>query len=104
MGQGFYTKMLQIASQELGVPMAKIHMSESSTDCVPNPNISGGSSTADFSGNAVRLACLELSKRLAPFKEAEPEGVWEQWIGMTYGSRVNLSVSADYAIPHKFTA
>ena len=49
------------------------------------------------------LACQELSKRLAPFKEAEPTGVWEQWIGMVYGSRVHLSVFDHYAIPHKFT-
>ena len=103
MGQGFYTKMVQIASQELRVPMTKIHISESSTDCVPNPNISGGSSTADFSGNAVRLACQELNKRLAPFKEVEPKGLWEQWIGMAYSSRVSLSVTAHYAIPHEFT-
>jgi len=103
MGQGFYTKMLQIASHELGVPMTKIHISESSTDCVPSPNVSGGSSTADISGNAVMLACQELNKRLAPFKEAEPKGVWEQWIGMAWGSRVNLSVSAHYAVPGNFT-
>jgi len=103
MGQGFYTKMLQIASQELGVPMTKIHMSESSTDCVPNPNVSGGSSTADFSGNAVRLACIELNKRLAPIKEAEPKGVWEQWIGMAFFSRINLSVGAHWATPQAYT-
>jgi len=103
MGQGFYTKMLQIASQELGVPMAKIHMSESSTDNVPNPHISGGSSTADFSGNAVRLACKELSNRLAPFKEAAPKGPWEQWIGMAFGSRVCLSVASYYATPSNYT-
>jgi len=104
MGQGFYTKMLQVASQELGIPMTKIHLSKSSTDCVPNPNVSGGSSTADFSGSAVRLACQELNKRLAPLKEAEPKGVWEQWIGMAFGSRVNLSVSALYSTPVEFTS
>jgi len=103
MGQGFYTKMIQIASQELGVPMTKIHMSQSSTDCVPNPLVSGGSSTADISGNALRLACQELSKRLAPFKEAQPKAVWEQWVGMAFGSRVSLSVSAHYAVPGEFT-
>jgi len=103
MGQGFYTKMVQIASTELGIPISKIHISQSSTDCVPNPNVSGGSSTADISGGAVRLACIELNKRLAPFKEAEPKGVWEQWIGMAFGSRVNLSVAGHYAAPHAFS-
>eukprot|EP00092_Neocalanus_flemingeri_P028691 GFUD01031152.1.p1 GENE.GFUD01031152.1~~GFUD01031152.1.p1 ORF type:complete len:1217 (+),score=283.27 GFUD01031152.1:87-3737(+) len=103
MGQGFYTKMLQIASQELGIPMTKIHISESSTDNVPNPHISGGSSTADFSGNAVKVACQELSKRLSPFKEAEPKAPWEQWIGMAFGSRVCLSVASFYASPAEYT-
>jgi len=103
MGQGFYTKMLQIASQELGIPMTKIHMSQSSTDCVPNPHISGGSSTADFSGNAVRVACLELNKRLAPFKDAEPKAAWEQWVGMAFGSCVCLSVAGYYSTPASYT-
>ena len=68
MGQGFYTKMLQIAGSELGLPLSSIHISQSSTDAVPNPHLSGGSMTADLSGNAVRLACQQLLERLKPYQ------------------------------------
>jgi xanthine dehydrogenase/oxidase len=56
-GQGFYTKMLQIASHVLNIPMSKIYIPESATDKVPNPILTGASSTADYCGNAVRLSC-----------------------------------------------
>jgi len=103
MGQGFYTKMLQIASQILGIPMSKIYIPESATDKVPNPLVSGGSSTADYCGNAVRLACDELNKRLAPIKDAQPKASWDQWVGMAWASRINLSVSGYYTSPADWT-
>lgn len=103
MGQGFYTKMLQIASQILGLPMSKIYIPESATDKIPNPPVSGGSSTADYCGNAVRLACDELNKRMAPFKNAAPQAAWEQWVMMAWASRVNLSVSSYYKTPAEWT-
>ena len=76
-GQGLYTKLAQIAAQTLEVPLAKVHVPETNTDKNATPNITGGSSTADYSGNAVRLACEELNKRLAPMKAANPAGPWE---------------------------
>eukprot|EP00092_Neocalanus_flemingeri_P025645 GFUD01027803.1.p1 GENE.GFUD01027803.1~~GFUD01027803.1.p1 ORF type:complete len:1247 (+),score=295.15 GFUD01027803.1:47-3787(+) len=103
MGQGFYTKMMQIVSQELEIPMERIHIAETGTDKIPNPQMTGASSTADLNGNAVRKASLELKKRLAPFKEAKPDGTWGEWVGMAWASRVGLSVAGHWAQEASFT-
>ena len=36
-GQGLFTKMVQIASSELGIPVDKVHIADSSTDKTVNP-------------------------------------------------------------------
>ena len=83
--------------------MSNIYIPESATDKVPNPILTGASSTADYCGNAVRLACEELNRRLAPLKESSPEGSWSQWIGMAYAGRVGLSVASHYTSPAEWT-
>ena len=103
MGQGFYTKMIQIVSQELEIPMDMIQVPETGTDKIPNPQMTGASSTADLNGNAVRNASLELKKRLAPFREAKPDGSWGEWVGMAWASRVGLSVAGHWGQETSFT-
>ena len=95
-GQGFYTKMVQIVSQELEIPVDKIHIAETGTDYVPNPHMSGASATSDLSGNSVRKASVELRNRLAPFREEKPDGSWEEWVSMAWTAQVGLSVSAHW--------
>jgi xanthine dehydrogenase molybdopterin-binding subunit B len=87
---------MQIAAHELGIPLSKIYMPESADDKNPIPNITGGSSACDLSGGAVKNACTEMNKRLAPMKAAAPDAVWEQWVGMAFGSQINLSVHAHF--------
>ena len=81
MGQGLHTKMVQVVSHELGVPMDKIRISESANDKVPNPMMTGGSTGADLSGNALRNACQQLNERLKPIKEGNPGAPWEMIVG-----------------------
>ncbi len=35
-------------------------------------------------------ACKEIMARLAPFKEQNPEGKWEDWVNAAYFKRINL--------------
>ncbi|ODN01215.1 Xanthine dehydrogenase/oxidase [Orchesella cincta] len=91
MGQGLHTKMAQIASRALGIPIAKIYQSEASTDKVPNATATCASMSSDLNGMAVMYACQKLAKRLEPFKKANPNGTWEDWVGAAYFNRVNLS-------------
>lgn len=53
MGQGLHTKMLQVASRALEIPMDKIHISETATDKVPNTSPTAASSGSDINGMAV---------------------------------------------------
>src|SRR5690606_18563617 len=66
MGQGLYTKMLQVAAHALGVPLASIRHMPTSTAKVPNTSATAASSGADLNGQAVRDACTALVERLRP--------------------------------------
>lgn len=53
MGQGLHTKMIQVASRVLGVPVEDIFISETSTDKVPNTSPTAASVGSDINGMAV---------------------------------------------------
>ena len=63
MGQGLYTKMIQIASKVLEVPVEKIHTAETSTTTVPNASPTAASYSSDLNGWAVKKACETLKER-----------------------------------------
>lgn len=62
MGQGLYTKMIQVASRALGIPIEKIHTSSTNTEIVPNTSPTAASTGSDLNGMAVlvRHNCLML--------------------------------------------
>jgi xanthine dehydrogenase molybdopterin binding subunit len=65
MGQGLHTKVLAIASRELGLSPGRIRVMATRTDQVPNTSATAASSGTDLNGAAVRNACAELRGRLA---------------------------------------
>ncbi|KAI0236094.1 Xanthine dehydrogenase/oxidase, partial [Lamellibrachia satsuma] len=79
LGQGLHTKMVQVTSRGLGIPIEKIHISETSTNTVPNAAPSGASVSSDLNGMAIANACQVIMERLEPFKTAAPEDGWEKW-------------------------
>ncbi|XP_045474437.1 xanthine dehydrogenase [Harmonia axyridis] len=91
MGQGLYIKTLQVASSALGIPISDIHISETSTDKVPNTSPTAASTGSDLNGMAVLDACNSITERLKPYKEANPDGTWKDWIRSAYYDRVCLS-------------
>ncbi|KAM8722350.1 xanthine dehydrogenase/oxidase [Acanthopagrus schlegelii] len=99
MGQGLHTKMVQVASRVLGIPCSKIHISETSTNTVPNTSPTAASASSDLNGAAVQNACEILMKRLEPYKTKNPKGSWEDWVRAAYFDRVNLSTSGFYKTP-----
>ena len=54
-GQGLFTKMIQIASRVLGIPVENIHIKETNTSITPNPTDTAASSTSDIFGMAVKV-------------------------------------------------
>ncbi|KAI9552332.1 hypothetical protein GHT06_022697 [Daphnia sinensis] len=99
MGQGLHTKMLQVASRVLNIPVELIFISETSTDKVPNTSPTAASAGSDLNGMAVLNACQILMDRLAPIRKANPEGTWQQWIQDAYFQRISLSTTGFYKTP-----
>ncbi|KAJ3642697.1 hypothetical protein Zmor_025458 [Zophobas morio] len=96
MGQGVQTKMLQVASRCLEIPIEKIHTVDVSTDKVPNSTATAASVSSDLNGMAVLQACNTIKERLKPYKETNPEGTWEEWVKKAYFDRVSLSSTGYY--------
>uniref|UniRef100_A0A8B9RDK4 Xanthine dehydrogenase n=1 Tax=Astyanax mexicanus TaxID=7994 RepID=A0A8B9RDK4_ASTMX len=97
MGQGLHTKMIQIASRTLEIPTSKIHISETSTNTVPNTSPTAASASSDLNGMAIYNACQTLLQRLKPYKTSKPKGNWEDWVTAAYFDRVNLSANGFYS-------
>jgi len=62
-GTGTYTIMAQIAADALGLPMDQVRFELGDTS-MPETPVSGGSMTAASTGSAVKLAALDLRKKL----------------------------------------
>lgn len=99
MGQGIYTKMLQVASKALDIPFDLVHTSETATDKVPNSISTAASLSSDLNGMAVLNACNELRERLEPYRRQFPLEGWKSWITKAYFDRVSLSATGFYATP-----
>lgn len=64
-GQGSHTILLQIAAEELGVPIEAIDFSEFDTDAVPYAlGPSGGGRITLVAGHAVKLAAIDAKRKL----------------------------------------
>ncbi|CAN2389161.1 heptaldehyde:oxygen oxidoreductase activity [Pristimantis euphronides] len=93
MGQGMHTKMIQIASRELGIPMSYIYICETSTGSVPNTIATAATVGTDVNGMAVKNACEKLRKRLLPIVSKNPKGSWESWVKESFHERISLSAT-----------
>ncbi|XP_051010483.1 aldehyde oxidase 2 [Acomys russatus] len=93
LGQGIHTKMLQVASRELKIPLSQMHICETSTATVPNTIATAASIGADVNGRAVQNACQILLKRLEPIIRKNPEGTWRDWIEAAFEQRISLSAT-----------
>ncbi|XP_062602876.1 xanthine dehydrogenase/oxidase-like [Saccostrea cucullata] len=96
MGQGLHTKMIQVAARTLRIPASKIHISETSTNTVPNTSATAASASSDLNGMAIQNACQILLERLEPYINANPKGSWEDWVNAAYFDRTSLSTTGFY--------
>ncbi len=116
MGQGLHTKVRAVAERELGVTRAHLRIMPTRTDKIPNTSATAASSGSDLNGAAMREACRELRRRLAPIVESllgpgeavfaqgritvgDRQANWEDVIGHAYLQRVPLSATGFYATP-----
>jgi xanthine dehydrogenase/oxidase len=100
MGQGLYTKMCQIAAQELGVPLDSIYTQDSSTYQIANASPTAASSGSDLNGMAVKNACDQINERLAPFREKlGKDAPFRAIAHAAYLERVNLAANGFWKMP-----
>lgn len=93
MGQGVHTKMIQVVSRELKMPLSSVHLRGTSTETVPNTNFSGASLVADLNGLAIKDACQTLLKRLEPIISKNPRGTWKDWAQAAFDESIPLSAT-----------
>ena len=74
LGTGTKTWMAMIVSEELGVPLASIHVDHADTDTTPYAVLSGGSQTTHVNSPAVRAAALDVKQQLLEMAAAQLEG------------------------------
>jgi xanthine dehydrogenase/oxidase len=105
-GQGLYTKMAQIAAQELGVPMSMVRIGDTWTGTAPNSEPTAASSGSDLFGSAVKMACGILRKRLIDYCASTNTDPWfghpERWptiVLAAFNERVDLQAEATYREP-----
>lgn len=92
-GQGLHTKMIQIASRILEIPVDFIHIQETATDKVPNASSTAASTASDLNGMAVQNASQIIKERIAPYKTQFPDKDWKFWVQKAYMDRVSLSTT-----------
>ncbi|KAA8909285.1 Molybdopterin-binding domain of aldehyde dehydrogenase-domain-containing protein [Sphaerosporella brunnea] len=98
MGQGLYTKMLQVCAEELQVPLSSIFTSDSSSATVANPSSTAASSGSDLNGMAIKVACAQLNSRLLPYRTKFNNDM-KAMAQAAYFDRVNLSANGYYKTP-----
>ncbi|RPA90536.1 hypothetical protein L873DRAFT_1831700 [Choiromyces venosus 120613-1] len=100
MGQGLYTKMCQIAAQELNCPLDAIFTSKTSSNIVANTSPTAASSGSNLNGMAVQHACQQLNARLEPFCQKYGADAPLKTLAHTaYLECVNLSANGYYKTP-----
>ena len=120
MGQGVNTKLIQIASSIFSIKSNKIKIESTNTTRVANTSPTAASSGADLNGNALKIACTILLKRLKEtaskmlscniteisiknelvFQNKKESDIhWEKLIETAFLNRVCLSENGHYATP-----
>ncbi|NQE62527.1 xanthine dehydrogenase molybdopterin binding subunit [Caulobacter sp. RHG1] len=118
MGQGLYVKVAQIVANAFQVDVARVKITSTVTDKVPNTSATAASSGADLNGMAALNAADTIKARLVEFAAAKwnvtptevaftPAGVrvgaetyeFGWFIRQAYLARISLSATGFYATP-----
>ncbi|WP_069300639.1 xanthine dehydrogenase molybdopterin binding subunit [Neptunicoccus sediminis] len=118
MGQGLNTKIAQIAADAFGVDFARIKITKTTTEKVPNTSATAASSGSDLNGMAALNGCEQIKARLVEFAcqnwQVQPQDIrfannhvhigshtlpFADFIKQAYMARVQLSAAGFYKTP-----
>lgn len=115
MGQGLYTKLAQLASNTLGIPIEYIRIGGNNTNVIANCPPTAASTGFDLCGGAVDKACRVLRNRLEDLcrnlEQFTPYSCIEDWrtkwaekwkeiVFQAWFQRISLSAAELYNVPH----
>ena len=98
MGQGLNTKMVQVASHYLGIPMEKFSIKASNSLSNANDVGTVASITSEVSCYIVINACKELLQRLKPIRDKNPDASWENLVEIAYKQNIDLSATSFFKL------
>ncbi len=102
MGQGLYTKAIQVAAQAFNIPHTMVSTSETSTTTSINNPSTAASLGSDLFCMAVLDACEQILERLKPIRAQLPvDTSFATLATAAYFNRVNLSAQGFYIIDDK---
>ncbi|MFU0504871.1 xanthine dehydrogenase molybdopterin binding subunit [Pseudaminobacter sp. NGMCC 1.201702] len=118
MGQGLFTKVAQVVSQELMIDFDRIRITASDTSKVPNTSATAASSGSDLNGKAAQAAARQIRERLIAFASShfgvEPDKIrfvrnavdvgseriaFPDLVKLAYMNRIQLSATGFYRTP-----
>ena len=118
MGQGLFTKVAQIVSEELRVGVDQIQITATHTGKVPNTSATAASSGSDLNGMAAKNAASTIRRRLIDFachhyavseseiffdyggiKIGSRKILFQELVETAYQNRVQLSATGFYRTP-----
>ncbi|MBF9042911.1 xanthine dehydrogenase molybdopterin binding subunit [Rhodobacterales bacterium HKCCE4037] len=118
MGQGLNTKVAQVVADELQVDIARIKITKTTTEKVPNTSATAASSGSDLNGMAAQDAARQIKERLIAFAaerwQTETDKVrfapnsvevgsetipFAEFIREAYMARIHLSAAGFYKTP-----
>lgn len=121
MGQGVKVKLCNIAAQQLAIDPGRIKLESTNTTRIANMSPTSASTGSDLNGQAIRIACEQIMRRLkkqaAQILMVDPELIsfsnervyiaqqastlnWQMLISKAYMARCALSAQAHYATPN----
>lgn len=99
MGQGLYTKMIQVAAQCFGISDDMVTITETASNTIANSLPTAASLSTDMYGMAVLNACEQIQERLVKIKATLPaDADWLSIVNAAYFNRVDLSAHGFYVV------
>lgn len=93
-GQGLNTKIAQVASHFLDIPMEKIVIKQTSSVMQPNDVGTVASTTSEISCYVVKKCCEKLLENLKPVRDEHPNATWEELVEIAFNKNVDLQANA----------
>ncbi|CAG9796495.1 unnamed protein product [Diatraea saccharalis] len=93
MGQGIYTRIIQVAANELEIPVEKVSVLPTQNFATPNNFATASSITAECCAYSVIRSCREIKKRLEPVRAAMPQATWQEIVFAADAQGINLQAN-----------